>query len=136
MPQNDGARQQTGQAQHNGVMTRRWPDWVYDEGEEPDYRFSFANERTFLAWVRTSLALVAAGVALDVVDLSISSTAQDIAALALVVLGIVTAGASWVRWALSERSMRRGDPLPSFGVGVLFAVVLVAAAVVLLVAGL
>jgi putative membrane protein len=117
-------------------MTRRWPGWVYDEGDEPDYRFSFANERTFLAWVRTSLALVAAGVALDVVDLSISRAAQDVAALALVVLGIVTAAASWVRWALSERSMRRGRPLPSFGVGVLFAVVLVAAAVVLLVAGL
>ncbi|WP_208430862.1 MULTISPECIES: DUF202 domain-containing protein [Aeromicrobium] len=29
-----------------------------------------ANERTFLAWVRTAVAVLAAGVALDVVDLS------------------------------------------------------------------
>jgi putative membrane protein len=34
---------------------RRW----YDEGVDPDRRYSLANERTFLAWIRTSLALVA-----------------------------------------------------------------------------
>ena len=30
-----------------------------------DYRFILANERTFLAWMRTALGLVAGGVALD-----------------------------------------------------------------------
>lgn len=30
---------------------------------EPDYRFTLANERTFLAWIRTALALLAGGVA-------------------------------------------------------------------------
>ncbi len=34
-------------------------------GEAPDYRFSLANERTFLAWVRTALGFLAAGVGLD-----------------------------------------------------------------------
>ena len=48
---------------------RRWPSWVYGAGSTPDPRFSMANERTFLAWVRTSLALLAGGVALDAVDL-------------------------------------------------------------------
>jgi putative membrane protein len=35
------------------------------QGQEPDYRFSLANERTFLAWIRTALAILASGVALD-----------------------------------------------------------------------
>jgi putative membrane protein len=30
---------------------------------EPDYRFTLANERTFLAWQRTALGLLAAAVA-------------------------------------------------------------------------
>ena len=34
-------------------------------GEAPDYRFSLANERTFLAWIRTALGFLAAGVGLD-----------------------------------------------------------------------
>ncbi len=53
-------------------MEKRWPGWVYDEGSEPDPRFSFANERTLLAWVRTGLALLAGGVALHAFPLSIS----------------------------------------------------------------
>lgn len=40
------------------------PKWQL-EGSEPDYRFSLANERTFLAWLRTALAMVAAGVLLQ-----------------------------------------------------------------------
>ena len=42
-----------------------WPRWVYDGGTEPDPRFTLANERTFLAWIRTSIAFMAAGVALE-----------------------------------------------------------------------
>lgn len=91
---------------------RRWPRWVYDGGTEPDARFSFANERTFLAWVRTSLALVAAGVAVDAFDLPLSGQVQHLLAVALVCLGLVCASASWVRWARAERAMRQGQPLP------------------------
>ena len=108
------------------MTSRRWPDAVYGEGEEPDYRFSLANERTFLAWTRTALAFLAAGVALDVVDLSLPTGLQRGAAVALVVLGLLGAVVAWTRWALTERAMRRGTPLPSFG-----AVVLLSAAVVL-----
>lgn len=114
----------------------RWPGWVYSGGDEPDYRFSFANERTFLAWIRTSLALLAAGVALDVVDLSISAGAQRAVAVLLVVLGLVSALMAWVRWAMAERAMRRAAPLPAFGFGALFTLVMVATAVVLVAVGL
>jgi putative membrane protein len=50
-------------------VLRHWRAWWPDPsdiravGEEPDYRFTLANERTFLAWIRTSLALLAGGVA-------------------------------------------------------------------------
>lgn len=102
----------------------RWPGWVYDHGEEPDYRFSFANERTFLAWIRTALALIAAGVAIDVVDLSLPATAQRMSAGMLVLLGLASTVLAWWRWARAERAMRRGGPLPSFGTGAVFVVTL------------
>ena len=112
---------------------RRWPSWVYGDGVEPDYRFSFANERTYLAWIRTSLALVAAGVALDVVRLSIPGDSQRTLAVSLVLLGLMASIIAWVRWALAERAMRRQRPLPSFGIGaVLSVVVLVVVGVIAL----
>ena len=108
------------------------PRWVYGEGEDPEYSASLANERTFLAWIRTALALLAGGVALDVVDLSIPSGAQRAIALSLIVLALVAAAVTWVRWAMAERSMRRGEPLPPLGFGALLGLVLVAVCAVLL----
>ncbi|WP_433273699.1 YidH family protein [Actinosynnema sp. CS-041913] len=110
----------------------RRPRSVYGSGEEPDYRFSFANERTFLAWIRTALALLACGVAVDAVDLGLPDALETALAVLLVGLGLVCAVMSWVRWACSERAMRHDKPLPSFAVGlVLVAGVVVAALVVL-----
>lgn len=110
----------------------RWPGWVYEQGEDPDYRFSFANERTFLAWLRTSLALLAGGVALDAVELDIPHSLQMTLAAILVVLGLLGAVASWVRWARSERAMRIGGRLPAFGFGTVVAAALVVIAAALL----
>jgi putative membrane protein len=115
---------------------QRWPRWVYGEGTEPDVRFSFANERTFLAWIRTSLALLAAGVALDAIPLSMPAGVQPTLAALFIVLGLSCAVASWIRWARAERAMRRREDLPASSFGVLLAVVVVLAAVALLVAGL
>lgn len=109
---------------------------MYDAGGEPDYRFSFANERTYLAWVRTALALLAAGVALDVVDLELAGGLQRGLAVLFVGLGLLAAVAAWWRWALSERAMRRGRPLPSFGLAALLPLALVVAAVVVVATGL
>jgi putative membrane protein len=113
----------------------RWPSWVYAGGEEPDYRFSFANERTFLAWIRTSLALLAAAVAVDVVDLDMSGAVQRVLAGLLVVLGMLSAVVAWVRWASAERAIRRRQPLPSFGFAMLFTLGLVVAGLVVVVVG-
>lgn len=93
---------------------RRWPEFVYGAGTEPDYRYSLANERTFLAWIRTAVALLAAGVAVDVVDMSLGR-AQPLLASLLVLSGLAIPPAAWVRWARSERAMRRRKPLPAFG---------------------
>lgn len=120
-----------------GAMTspeRRWPGWVYDEGEEPDPRFSFANERTFLAWVRTALALLAGGVALQALPLTGSPGLRRVGGTVLAVLGVLAVVAGWVRWATAERAMRRQRPLPGFAVAGSLAVLLGVAALTVLVA--
>ena len=38
------------------ARVRRFPRGVFARGTDPDPRFTLANECTFLAWVRTSLA--------------------------------------------------------------------------------
>lgn len=112
-----------------------WPGWVYAAGTKPDPRFSLANERTFLAWVRTSLALLAGGVALDTVDLDGPDALQSALAVTLLVLGLLGAAAAWVRWAITERAMRLHQPLPGTAALAWIALTLmvVAAALVVLV---
>ncbi len=92
---------------------RRWPRSVFGVGTEPDPRLSFANERTFLAWIRTALALLAAGVALDSVTVSLSTHLVRAVAVLLTLGGCVGAGSAWFRWARAERAMRAHEPLPA-----------------------
>lgn len=94
-------------------MSKRWPGWVYDHGTEPDPRFSFANERTFLAWLRTALAIVAGAVALNAFKVPQHTVARVVVVLLLLILALLCAGASWLRWARAERAMRLDLPLPS-----------------------
>lgn len=80
---------------------------------DPDVRFSFANERTFLAWNRTALALIATGVAATQLLPKFHVTeGRRILGLPLVVLGAWVAAASLGHWRANERALRRGDPLP------------------------
>ena len=92
---------------------RRFPARLYDSGSEPDPRFTLANERTFLAWLRTSLALIAAGVALEVLAAGIQPGLRLAAALLLAVSGLVAPFQAWFGWYLAERAMRLQRPLPS-----------------------
>ena len=80
---------------------------------EPDYRFTLANERTFLAWERTALGLLAAAVAVVqlVPELSIAG-ARHVLGVVLAVLAILTAGMGILRWGQVDRAMRRDLPLP------------------------
>lgn len=81
-------------------------------GVRPDYRFSFANERTFLAWIRTALALVAGGLAVtEVLPEFDLPGGRRLLGLPLIALGAVVALTSLRRWEDGERAMRLGDPL-------------------------
>lgn len=84
-----------------------------DGGQEPDYRLTLANERTFLAWIRTSLALLAGGIALNEVAGPFSTeTTRTVLAVTAVVMSLVLAVSSFVRWQQVQHAMRWGRPLP------------------------
>lgn len=85
-------------------------------GEHPDPRFTFANERTFLAWNRTSLALIAAGLAVaQLLEFDVQGVRLAIA-LPLLGLGAYTAFTSYRRWEANERALRLGHPMPYSGI--------------------
>ena len=111
----------------------RFPRWVYDVGTEPDARFSLANERTLLAWVRTSLAFSAAGVALEALSLPVHPGFRIAASLVLVLLGISSAVQAWWRWGQVERAVRCKGPLPAPVMTMLIAAGSAVAAVLVLV---
>jgi len=91
----------------------RLPRSVYGVGDEPDPRFSMANERTALAWVRTALAVVAAGIGLTTVTrLAALPRALDVLAAVMCLLGGLLSMAAVLGWRRRERAMRLGRPLP------------------------
>ncbi len=116
---------------HDEGVTSRQPRWVYDAGDEPDPRFTLANERTFLAWVRTSLAMLAGGVALQALTTSGPHGLRTALGVGLVGLGGLVGVGSFVRWARVERAMRTHQPLPPFGLGLTMTAALLVVAVLL-----
>jgi putative membrane protein len=79
---------------------------------EPDARFTFANERTFLAWHRTALALVVAGLAIVQVLPAFPGVpiGRHLLAVPLILLGGVLSVGSYLDWTRRQRALRRGDP--------------------------
>lgn len=97
-----------------GVFSR-WPAepaWRR-EGGEPDYRFSLANERTFLAWIRTALAALAAGMLLDQMATRVEPRFLVVmVALALCVLAAGLGMVAYRKWRDNEQAMRHSKALP------------------------
>jgi putative membrane protein len=110
-------------------------------GVEPDARFTFANERTFLAWIRTALALVAAGLAIVQLLPPFPGIrwGRHAIGIPLILLGAVIAVFSYIEWDANQRALRRGDPprhsrLPRL-LAVIVGLVALAAAVLALISG-
>ena len=110
--------------------------------EEPDARFTLANERTFLAWNRTALALVVAG--LGIVQLLPPFPGvpwgRHALGVPLIVLGAVVSVTAYLEWRRNQTALRRSEPIPQSllprilvvtitGVAALSAVVLLVSAV-------
>ena len=91
----------------------RTPSWRRG-GREPDFRFSLANERTFLAWIRTALSLLAGGVLLEQFATRLEPRVVIVGlALGLAVLSSVLCAIAYVRWKANEIAMRHDQPLPA-----------------------
>jgi hypothetical protein len=82
---------------------------VVGEGGRPDTQAELANERTYLAWLRTGLALVVAGVAAErVLPAEGIIWARQLIGVTLILAGVVTA-------ALARRRWHSVDPCPAWG---------------------
>ncbi|MFH9568064.1 YidH family protein [Streptomyces globisporus] len=93
---------------------RLWfaPQRIREEGDTPDYRFSLANERTFLAWIRTALALIGGGFAVDQFLPELVWGVRAGLALGLLAAGVLCSLRAVNHWVRCERAMRRGEDLP------------------------
>ena len=94
------------------MSRERFPRWVYERGTEPDPRFSLANDRTILAWIRTALGLIAGGTALEALDLPMEPRLRLASAIVLLVAGAAVPVVAAIEWARTERAMREHGPLP------------------------
>lgn len=114
-------------------MTSRWARSLLAQGRDPDPRFTMANERTFLAWIRTALALLAAGVGLEVFLVEqLAPLPRRVVAGVLVLLGGVLAVTAFTRWLATERALRLERSLPVPAVAPVLAAGIALTALVLL----
>jgi putative membrane protein len=93
---------------------------------EPDYRFTLANERTFLAWQRTALGLLAAavGVVQFLPELAVPGL-RHILGGAVGTVAMLTSAAGLHRWSQVDHAMRLDRPLPRPSTPIYLAVALI-----------
>ncbi|MFM7271348.1 MAG: YidH family protein [Actinomycetes bacterium] len=103
----------------------------HDHEVEPDVRFTYANERTFLAWNRTALALIATGVVvvgiLPKLDVEFG---RRVLGIPMILLGAYVSAASLIEWRRNEDAMRHERPLPRSGLPRVLTVGVVVVAVI------
>nr|WP_203660405.1 DUF202 domain-containing protein [Streptomyces sp. SID14446] len=114
---------------------RLWfaPRQIREEGGTPDYRFSLANERTFLAWLRTALALIGGGFAVDQFLPDLRWAWRAGLALALLAAGVLCSLRAVNHWVRCERAMRRGEDLPVSGFPAVLSIAVAVVAVAMIV---
>ena len=96
------------------------------EEPRPDTQAELANERTFLAWLRTGLALMAVGVAAErVLPAEGIIWARQMIGVSLILAGVLTAGLARRRWQVVDRALRAGHPIPRPIVGYVVAAAIV-----------
>ena len=101
------------------------------DGHEPDVRTSFANERTFLAWERTALGLITAGLAITQLLPSFDFPGgRRLIGLPLIALGVVIGAVSYWEWRGNQEAMRHDRPLPRSWLPLVVAIVVAAVAVI------
>jgi len=99
---------------------------VGSEERRPDTQAELANERTYLAWLRTGLALVAVGVGAErVLPAEGIIWARQLVGVTLILAGIVTAALARRRWRDVDRALRAGRPIPHAVLGYMVATVIV-----------
>lgn len=114
---------------------RLWfaPGRIREEGDTPDYRFSLANERTFLAWLRTALALLGGGFAVDQFLPDLRWGWRVGLALTLLAAGALCSLRAVGHWVRCERAMRCGEDLPVSRFPVLLSLLVTVVAVAMVV---
>lgn len=113
----------------SGKRSRLVGDGPTPDAPERDPRFSLANERTLLAWNRTALALVAAGLAAtELLGRVETLGVRRLVGLPLIAIGGVVSWASFRRWRVVERSIARGEPVPESALPALLTATVVGAA--------
>lgn len=113
------------------MTDKRFPRSVFRHGTDPDPRFTMANERTFLAWIRTSLAFIAGALALETLDIPLQPTLRTIATILFLTLGLATPIYAWVAWTRNERALRTNTPLHGPSMSMVISVILTVVVIVL-----
>ena len=101
-------------------------------GKTPDYRFTLANERTFLAWIRTALALMGGAVGIEQFSPQLSSAELRTSISTLLLLAASVMGfMAWRRWRQNEYAMRLDSNLPYTRALVILAALMILLAILL-----